>query len=203
TGVAAAAPVAVTRPAHRHHAAGDGAQTQIAVLDGAVAPGSDGWTEQALAMAVLAGGMGSRLSTEVRERRGLAYEVSSSVRTVASDAFRFTYAGTTPERAGETLDLLLAELDRWRSGVGDDELRRARSQLRSSLVLSSESSGARAARLAVDVHRLGRPRALAEVLAALDAVDLDGVNAFLAARPAPEPTIVTSGPAPLEREAAA
>jgi predicted Zn-dependent peptidase len=196
-------PVPVVRPGHRLHVAGDGAQTQIAVIDDAVAPGAAGWTEQALAMAVLAGGMGSRLSSEVRERRGLAYAVSSSVQALAGDAYRFTYAGTTPERAAETIEVLLDELERWRAGVDAAELERARSQLRSGLVLSSESSGARAGRAAADVHRFGRPRSVGEVLAALDAADLASVNDFLAARPAASATIVTSGPRPLAREAAA
>jgi len=196
-------PAPVARPSHRLHVAGEGAQTQIAVIDDAVPPGAPGWTEQALAMAVLAGGMGSRLSTEVRERRGLAYAVASSVHALGGDAYRFSYAGTTPERAGETLEVLLAELDRWRAGVDADELERARSQLRSSLVLTSESSGGRAGRMAADVHRFGRPRPMAEVLAALDAADLTAVNGFLEGRPRPEPTVVTSGPAPRGREVAA
>jgi predicted Zn-dependent peptidase len=196
-------PVPVLRPGHRHHLTGEGAQTQIAVIDDAVAPGAPGWTEQALAMAVLAGGMGSRLSSEVRERRGLAYAVSSSVQALAGDAYRFTYAGTTPERAGETIEVLLDELERWRAGIDAGELERARAQLRSSLVLSSESSGARAHRMAGDVHRFGRPRSLAEVLGAIDAADLGSVNDFLATRPASVPTIVTSGPLPRQREAAA
>jgi len=203
SGVAEPPPPTVTRAPHRVHLESEGAQTQIALVDPAVPPGAPGWTEQALAMAVLAGGMGSRLSTEVRELRGLAYSVSSSVRAGANDAYRFTYAATTPARAGATLEVLLAELDRWRAGVDADELARARVQLRSSLVLSAESSGARAGRLATDVHRFGRPRPLAEVLDALDAPDLEAVNAFLAGRPPAEATIVTTGPAPVGAELAA
>lgn len=203
SGEAEPPPAPVLRSGHRLHVTGEGAQTQIAIIDDMVAPGAPGWTEQALAMAVLAGGMGSRLSSEVRERRGLAYAVSSSVQAIAGDAYRFTYAGTTPERAGETIEVLLSELDRLRGGVDADELERARAQLRSSLVLSSESSGARAGRLAADVHRFGRPRPLAEVLASLASTDLEAVNGFLAARPAPVTTVVTCGPLPHRAEVVA
>ena len=191
------------RPAHRSHVDGPGAQTQIGVTDDAVAPGADGWTEQALAMAVLSGAMGARLPTEVRERRGLVYTVASSVRSVRGDAYRFTYASTTPERAAETLEVVVRELDRWRSGVEGDELERARTLLRSNLVMQAESTGGRASRLAADVEAFGRPRTVREVEAALEGTDLEAVNAFLAARPELEPTIVTSGPVPRAWEAVA
>jgi predicted Zn-dependent peptidase len=190
-------------PAHRAHVDGPGAQTQIGVTDDAVAPGAAGWTEQALAMAVLSGAMGSRLPTEVRERRGLVYTVSSSVRSVRGDAYRFTYASTTPERAAETLEVVLRELDRWRAGVDGEELERARTLLRSNLVMQAESSGGRASRLASDVEAFGRPRPLREVEAALAGTGLDAVNAFLTARPTLRPTVVTSGPVPRAWEAVA
>jgi predicted Zn-dependent peptidase len=191
------------RPAHRTHVDGPGAQTQIGVTDDAVAPGAEGWMEQALAMAVLSGAMGARLPTEVRERRGLVYTVASSVRSVRGDAYRFTYASTTPERAAETVEVVVHELNRWRAGVEEDELERARTLLRSNLVMQAESSGGRASRLAADVEAFGRPRPLREVEAALVGTDLDAVNAFLATRPELAPTIVTSGPVPRAWEAVA
>ena len=56
------------------------------------------------------------------------------------------YAGTTPERAQETLDTLIAELKRMAEGVTEEELERARTGLLSSLVMGGESTGARAKR---------------------------------------------------------
>ncbi|MDF1524214.1 MAG: insulinase family protein, partial [Trueperaceae bacterium] len=203
TGPTRVDPAPEVRGAHRVHVAGPGAQTQIGVVDAAVAPGAPGWVEQSLAMAVLSGAMGARLPTEVRERRGLVYTVASSVRFVRGDAYRFTYASTTAERAAETLEVVEGELERWRAGIEADELERARTLLRSNLVMQAESSGGRAARLASDVHAFGRPRSLAEVEAALVATDLDAVNAHLNARPVVEPTIVTSGPVPRGWEVAA
>jgi len=194
-GRAVPAPAPTVRRPRRRHLAGDGAQTQIAILDAAVPPGGRGWTEQALAMAALAGTSASRLWTEVRERRGLAYEVASGVRTQAGDAYRFTYAATTPSRAAETVDVLRRELERWREGIAEDELRRARTWLRANLLLDGEATGARVARLASDVVRFGRPRPLAEVLAALEAPTVDDVNRFLAGRPPLAAAVLTMGPA--------
>lgn len=184
------------RPRQRLHVDSDGAQTQVGIIDDAVPIGQPGWVEQALAMSVLAGSMGSRLFTEVRERRGLVYGISSSVRWVDGDAYRLTYASTTPERVAETIEVSLAELLRLQDGVEQEELDRGRALLRSSLIMQGESTGARASRLASDVRSLGRPRSLQEAEAALMAPDLERVNAFLASRPLPQATVVTSGPAP-------
>ncbi len=203
TGDTSPPPSPQVREAHRAHVDGPGAQTQIGVVDDAIAPGAEGWTEQALAMGALSGAMGSRLGTEVRERRGLVYTVASSVRYVRGDAYRFTYASTTPERAATTLEVVLQELERLRHGIDAEELERARTLLRSSLVMQAESSGGRAGRLAADVHAFGRPRPLAEVEANLTRATLAEVNDFLAGRPSPDPTVVTSGPVPRVPEAVA
>jgi predicted Zn-dependent peptidase len=69
--------------------------------------------------------------------------------------------------------------------------------MKSSVVFSGESSGARAATLAADVRRLGRPRSLEEIAAQIDAVTLDRVNDYLARRSMGRSTIQTLGPAEL------
>lgn len=195
-GEAISTPPPAVKPSQRLHVESEGAQTQVGIIDDAVPIGQPGWVEQALAMSVLAGSMGSRLFTEVRERRGLVYGISSSVRWVDGDAYRLTYASTTPERAAETIEVTLAELVRLQQGVEQEELDRGRALLRSSLIMQGESTGARVARLASDVRSLGRPRSLMEAETTLMAPDLGMVNDFLAARPLPEATVVTSGPAP-------
>jgi predicted Zn-dependent peptidase len=196
-GGGAVLPAPVVRPPHRRHVASEGAQVQIGLCAPAVARGEAGWYEQQVAMSVLDGNMGARLFTEVREKRGLAYSVSASTRLVRGHAFTVMRAGTTPERAGETLTVLRDELVRLAEGVAADEYERALRLLRSSLVMQSEASGARAARLASDVIHLARPRSLEEVDAALASLDRDRVNAFLAERPEPAFTIVTLGPSAL------
>jgi predicted Zn-dependent peptidase len=187
------------RPPHRHHVAADGAQVQIGLCDRAVAPGEDGWYAQQVAMSALDGNMGARLFTEVREKRGLAYSVSASTRLVRGHAYTVLRAGTTPERADETLDVLAREMRRLAAGIDAEEHARAVRQLRSNLVMQGESSGARAARLAGDVLHLGRARSTHEIENAIARIDLDTVNAFLASRPEPAFTVVTLGPRDLTR----
>ncbi|MBW6456856.1 MAG: insulinase family protein [Trueperaceae bacterium] len=195
-GHAAPVPTPRPRPRTRVHRGGHGGQTHVALLESAVPPRAAGWTEQALAMTALAGATAGRLWTVVREERGLAYDVGSAVHVIDGDAFRLTHAVTAPERASEAIAVLLQELERSRGGLAAGELRRAQLLLRSSVVFESETSGGRAARLASDVVRFGHPRSVARIEAAIDGVTLAGVNAFLASRPAVDPTVVTTGPSP-------
>ena len=103
------------------------------------------------------------------------------------------YAGTTPERADETLDVTLGELRRMSEGVSQDELDRARIKTLTSLVMQEESSRARAAALARDLWILGRVRPLDEITAAIEAVTPASIQAFYESCPVGEPSVVTLG----------
>ncbi len=181
-------------PAHNKHIRAETTQTQIGVAFKAVAPGAPGWYENALATSVLSGGMGSRLFTEVREKRGLVYSVAAVNRAVKGFGYTLGYAGTTPDRAEETLDVLLSELRRLREGVSAAELERARTGILSQLVMQGESSGSRASSLAKDSYLLGKPRSLNEIKTAIEALSLDDVNRFLAGQEPAEFTVLTLGP---------
>lgn len=177
------------------HVDADTAQTQIGLCFPALAPGHADWYLQSLAAGVLSGGSSARLFTEVREKRGLVYAVGAAVRAVRGAGYVIGYAGTTPERAEETLDVMLAEFRRLRQGVTADEFERARKGRLSELVLQGESSGARAGALVADQFLRGGPRQLAEIEAALLAVSLDQVNGFLERTELADPTVLTLGPA--------
>lgn len=149
---------------------------------------------QALGLSVLAGGMGARLFREVREVRGLAYAVGATVQAVRGAAWGSAYAGTTPERAEETLTVVSHELERLRAGVEDDELARARTGLRTREAARGESSAGRASQLVQDLVLLGRARSAGERAEALARPDRAAVDEALAAAPAVEPTVVLLGP---------
>lgn len=184
----------------RHHLQDDTNQVHIALAyDAPPEPDAHAFTER-VATAVLSGGMSCRLFTEVREKRSLCYSVYAAYAADAKYGRTVAYAGTTPERAQETLDVLLGELRRLRTPDGRvtrEEFDRAVIGLKSRLVMSGESSGARAGALARDIHKLGRPRSLDELAAQVDAVTLDGLNAYLDGRPMGRITGVTIGPSPL------
>lgn len=187
-------PAPVIAAPQRHHVDAESNQVQIGLAFPGFVPGSDAAYRNSLALAVLSGSAGARLHTEVREKRGLVYSVSASSRSLKGFGYTVGYAGTTPERAHDTLDVYLAELARLREGVSADEFERAKVGLLSSLVMNGESSGATAGRLAADTFTIGRPRTLAEISGNVAAVTLDDLNAFLAGLPRAQPTVVTLGP---------
>lgn len=173
-------------------------QVQIMIVHDGPAAGHDDRTLEHLAIGVLSGGMSGRLFTEVREKRGLCYAVSSSYRADRDRGVVSNYVGTTPERAQESLDVLHAELRRIGTGdVTSEELERARTGIKSKLVFAGESTKARASALASDYFNFGRVRPLDEIVAELDAVDLDALNGYLRRRDLGTLTIQTLGPSSL------
>jgi predicted Zn-dependent peptidase len=183
-----------------HHEPHDIGQVQIMIaFDAPPEPHPDSILEK-FAVAVLSGGMSGRLFTEVREKRGLCYSVSAWYSGDRDMGTVTAYVGTQPERAQESLDVLWGELTRLSTPEGriqPEEFERARIGLKSSLVFGGESTAARAQMLSADVRRLRRARTLAEVAAAVDAVTLDQLNAYLAARSLGRVTVVTLGRKPV------
>jgi predicted Zn-dependent peptidase len=108
------------------------------------------------------------------------------------------YAGTTAERAQETLDVTLAELVRVAQGIEADELARLKARIKSSLIMQQESSLSRSGSIARDWYHLDRARTLDEVAALIDELSRDSINAYLAEHPPRDFTVVTLGPQPLE-----
>lgn len=177
--------------AHEHD---DSNQVQILVVhDAPPEPHEDSVLERVV-VNVLSGGMSGRLFTEVREKRGLCYSVSAGYRADKTFASVSSYVGTTPERAQESLDVLIDELRRISSGIEADELERARVGMKSRLVFGGESTAARASALAGDMRILGRARSLSELTERIDGVTLDQVNAYLKRRELGRMTIQTVGP---------
>lgn len=121
--------------------------------------------------AVLGGGMSSRLFTEVRERRGLAYSVHASMH-LHSDAGALTVrAGVGPDKAEEALRVILGELERIsREPVPADEFEKAKGYLIGHTLLALEDSAAVAPWLGRQEMLLGYIRTLDEIQAAIDAV---------------------------------
>jgi predicted Zn-dependent peptidase len=150
------------------------------------------------AVGVLSSGSSSRLFTEVREKRGLCYTVYASLHTQRDRASVLCYAGTTAERAQETLDVTVSELLRLRDGIQQSELQRLKARIKSSLIMQQESTSARSGALARDWYHLGRARSLDEVGQLVDQLSAESINAFLSANPPRDLLVVTLGPQPLE-----
>ncbi len=119
---------------------------------------------------VLSDGMSSRLFYEVREKRGLVYSVFANCLSLAGQGSVLCYAGTTTNRAEETLQVLLETIHSLGDGVQKDELDRLKNRIKSSLVFEQESSAARSSQIASDWFYLGRVPTRDEVCAKVDAL---------------------------------
>ncbi len=191
-------PMATEPPSHAyHHVNAQSAQQHIGMACDAVSEDQDDSAAQRIAVAVLSGGMSGRLFTEVREKRGLCYAVYASYVALRKRGGVFAYAGTTVERAAETLQVLEQELRRISQGAESDEFERARVGLKSRLVMQGESTQARAAALTSDQYLLDEPRTLEQRTAEIDAVTLNDLNAFLEKTGSMQFTTLSIGPSPL------
>lgn len=127
--------------------------------------------------AALGGGMSSRLFQEVRERRGLAYSVYSYHTMYAEAGLFCAYAGTTPERAKEVLDLIRREIeDVAEHGLSEAEFERARGHVKGSLVLSQDDPGSRMSRLGKSEIAHGEILPVNEMLRRFDQVSVEDVR---------------------------
>jgi predicted Zn-dependent peptidase len=126
---------------------------------------------------ILGGGMSSRLFQNIRERRGLAYAVFSELSPYSDAGMLSIYAGTARQNVERVLRLVSEEFDRMkREPVSEEELRRAKAQLKGSLLLSLESSGSRMSHLARQEMYFGRFFTVEEMLRSLDAVSREDVQ---------------------------
>jgi predicted Zn-dependent peptidase len=126
--------------------------------------------------AALGGGMSSRLFQQVREQRGLAYSVYSSVACYADTGSLSIYAGCSPQRLGEVAAVVgdvLASVAR--DGLSDAELTRGKGQLRGGLVLGLEDPGSWMTRIGKAELHHGEHRTVTEELRRIDAVTADQV----------------------------
>ena len=128
---------------------------------------------------MLGGGMSSRLFQTIREDRGLAYSIYSEMSPFRDTGSLCVYAGTAVDKTREVLELTLRELRRLKEEiVSIAELKRAKDQLKSNIVIGLESSGSRMANLARQQMYFGRFFGVEEITAEIDAVTPDDVQAL-------------------------
>jgi predicted Zn-dependent peptidase len=176
------------------HYPNDGAQVHIGIMTEMPPIGAGAYYEIMAAVTVLSGSMSSRLFTEVREKRGLCYTVGARYHTLKEFAGVSCYTGTTPDKAQQTLDVTWEQFCRLKDGITEDELQRAKVGLKSSLIMQSESTGARSAGIAGDYYLLGHVRSLEEIRQAIEGLTVTSVMSFLQEHPFEQFTDVTIGP---------
>jgi len=144
---------------------------------------------------LLGGGMSSRLFQEVREKRGLAYSIFSYANAYLDSGMFSVYAGTGEEEIAELVPVIAEELLKVTVKVDEEEVARARAQLKAGLLMSLESSSSRSEQLGRQMLIFGRPLPTDELIAKIDAVDAAAI-CRVAARiiGAGKPSVAALGP---------
>jgi predicted Zn-dependent peptidase len=137
--------------------------------------------ERRFALSVLdsafGGSVSSRLFTEVREKRGLAYSVGSYAEQFVDHGAVALYVGTREDNVSEACEIIGRELVRLRDdGLNGEELRRAKEHIKGRMVLSLESTSARASRIARSILFDVPLLSLDEMLERIESVTADEVG---------------------------
>jgi len=128
---------------------------------------------------VLGGGMSSRLFQTIREERGMAYAIYSDLSPYRDTGSLCVYAGTSAGKALEVVDLVLAEFrDLKEVPLSDEELTRAKDQLKGNILMGLESSNSRMANLARQEMYFHQFFTVEEIIARIDAVDAAQVQSM-------------------------
>jgi predicted Zn-dependent peptidase len=141
---------------------------------------------------MLGGGMSSRLFQTIREDRGLAYSIYSETSPFSDTGAFSIYAGTSAEKAPEVLKLTLEEIRRLKEDtVPEAELKRAKDQLKSNIVLGLESSSSRMSNLARQEMYFGRFFSVEEIIEQVEAITPGDVQSLAQALFRPETVALT------------
>lgn len=150
------------------------------------------------AIGIMSDGMSSRLFSEVREKRGLCYTVYASCNSLKTQGSVLAYAGTSTERAQETLDVMVEQFNELPKGVRQGELDRLKARFKSGIIMQQESSASRASSLAADWYHLGRVRTMDELETILNGISVETINAYLEQNPPRNYRVTTIGAKKLE-----
>jgi len=184
-------------------------QTHIGIACDNIPYGHPDYFVMRAGIGILSDGMSSRLFDRVREKHGLCYSVWASTHSVPPSKDRngnpipaagalFGYAGTTPQRAQQTLDLTLAEIRNLADGLQEDELARWKVRIQSSLIMEQESAGSRAGSLASDLFNIGRVMPTAELETIIESVTLEQIRDYYTTNVTESFRVVTIGSEPLD-----
>ncbi len=144
--------------------------------------------------AALGGGLSSRLFQDIREERGLVYSIYSFNSSYADSGLFGVYAGTGAESASEVVERVCANLTTLADDISEAELQRAKAQLKAGILMSLESTAARAEQIARHTLIFGRVLPTEEVAEAVDAVGRESVLRISGRLRAGRPTVAILGP---------
>ncbi|MBJ3775693.1 M16 family metallopeptidase [Acuticoccus mangrovi] len=147
-----------------------------------------------LAAMSMGGGLSSRLFQALREERGLVYDTSAFHWAFADAGVFAVHLATSPDAVEEAVAVVLDELEDAIGTLTEEELARARAQMKAGILMSRESCSARMSQAARQAIVFGRPVPKEERIAEIERVSADDVKRILADVTRSTPTMVAVGP---------
>jgi|GEM_PF-4269833 len=142
---------------------------------------------------VLSGGMFGRIFIEVREKKGLAYSVTTNFQGLKNAGLLYTYCGTTNDRAKESVDTILAMFDNLAGSIDKKELSLAKNSYLSDLILSRETVSGTNTALSTSYWNYGLIREVDQIIEAVNTVSLEDVDLYFKKYPFENPTTLILG----------
>ncbi len=144
---------------------------------------------------VFGGGMSSRLFQEIREKRGLVYSIYSFNAASSNGGIFGIYAGTGEKEAKELLSVVCDEILKIKDkGISQEELHRAKAQIKAGVLMALENPTARSEQNAGHLLSFNRLLDKEEILEKIAQVSQDGVQALAKKIFSTKPTLATLGP---------
>ncbi|MDR1390860.1 MAG: insulinase family protein [Holosporales bacterium] len=142
---------------------------------------------------ILGGGMSSRLFQEIREKRGWVYSISSFISNYRDTGIFGVYAACEDSKAREVIEVIKDEFEKSKFDIKEEELNKAKIQLKASLLMGLESSSARMERLANQYLLQGRLNSLDQISEKIEAISLASLKCVVEKVFASKPTLAVIG----------
>lgn len=154
---------------------------------------SDNRFELSVLSTILGGGMSSRLFQEVREKRGLVYSIFSFNSSYRDTGTFGVYAACEDKKAEEVIDIIRTELEKVKDDIKEEEIQKAKTQLKASLLMGLESSSTRMERLANQILLHKKIISPSETAQKIDSIQLDSVRTLIEKMLQSKPTLAVIG----------
>lgn len=143
---------------------------------------------------IMGGGMSSRLFQEIREKRGLVYSIFSFHSAFQDDGIFGVYAGTGPDSLPELMPVLCDEILAVAGNLREEELDRAKSQIKASMLMGRESMNRRANQQAKHLIHYGEMININDIIARIDALSVADISRAAKRIFVTKPTLAGLGP---------
>ena len=165
----------------------------IMAFDGVGLHDPDYYTAQIYAM-LMGGGMSSRLFQEVREKRGLVYSIHCFSSSFSDCGLFGVYAGTGDEEVAEMMPVIADELKKSLTLLPEDEIQRAKAQVKAGFLMSLESCMARAELWAGQLLTFNYLMPVADILQKIDDVSAIRIQSLATRILSSAPSVIAIGP---------